>query len=279
MRVRYSFSSRKTGHIKNIRKQRKKFPEITEKIMNDSDILIEVLDARFVKKTKSREIEEFVNKSEKKIIYVINKVDLIEKKDLDEYPKESVFVSCKERGGISELRNRIKIIASQLKKEKVVVGVLGYPNTGKSSLINLLIGKSSAPTSSQAGFTKNLQKLRLARGIVLLDSPGVIPREEYSSIDFKKIARHAQIGARTYSKVKDPEHVIVEIMKEYPGVLEKHYGIDSEGNTEILLEILGRKKSFLKKGGIVEVDKTSRFILRDWQEGKIKIGKQDKESE
>lgn len=61
------------------------------------------------------------------------------------------------------------------------------------------------------------------------------------------------------------------MIKEFPGIFEKFYNISSESNPEILIEKLGRKKGFLKKGGEVDEDKTARIILRDWQEGKIKI--------
>ena len=289
MRPRYSFSSRRTGHLKNIRKQRKKFPSITEKILEEADIIVEVLDARFIHETKNPEIEQAIKSKNKKIIYVLNKSDLINEENIKEFSEKSVLVSCKDRTGISELRNIIKIIASQIKKinkasgfkfkgpkaksniDQVVIGVLGYPNTGKSSLINVLIGRNSAATSSQSGYTKSIQKLKLMEGIVLLDSPGVIPKKEYSSIESVKIAKHAKIGSRTYSNVKNPEQVITEIMREYPELFEKYYKIKAKGNSETLLEELGGKKNFLKKKGVIDTDKTSRFVLKEWQEGKIRI--------
>lgn len=271
MRVRYSFSSRRTGHLKNIKKQRKRFPSITEKILNEADIIIEVLDARFVKDIFNPEIDNFIKSKNKKIIHAINKSDLISLENIEEMPDKSVLISCKDRRGINELRNIIKIVSSQLKKEKIIVGILGYPNTGKSSLINALIRRGSAPVSSQAGYTKSMQKLKLADSIFLLDSPGVIPRKEYSTTEGKKIAGHARIGARTYSNVKDPEHAVVELMGKYPGVLEAYYKIYSNGDSEILLEELGRQKNMLKKGNEVNADQVARLILKEWQEGKIKI--------
>jgi ribosome biogenesis GTPase A len=271
MRPRYSFSSRRTGHIENMRKQRKKFPDIAARIIEEADIILEVLDARFIKETTNPEIEKTILAKNKKIIPVINKADLVKFKTVEEHPNNSIFVSCTERKGIKELRSRIKILASQLKKEKVIVGVLGYPNTGKSTLINSLIGKHSTPTSSQAGYTRNMQKLKLSSGIVLLDSPGVIPKEEYSHTENWKVAQHAKVGARTYSKVKDPEQVIAELMKTESKALEKHYNIQAEGDAEKFIEELGRKKHLFKKGGIVDEDKVSRFILKEWQSGKIKL--------
>jgi len=278
-RPRYSFSSRHTGKIQNIRKQRQKYPSIAEKIIENSDIILEVLDARFPVETRNEEFEEVVKENGKKIIFVLNKSDLVRREKLLRiklFPR--VFVSCTGRHGVKDLRDLIKKEAKKVenpidkdKSGKVTVGVIGYPNTGKSSLINILIGKSSAGTSMQSGFTKNLQKLKLTDDIQLLDSPGVIPEKEYSQSDWEKLARHAKLGARDYSKVKDPDMAVAEIVTEFPKVLEKYYGIKFEGDPELFIEALGKKKGFMKRKGEVDEDKTSRFILREWQTGKIKI--------
>ncbi|MFQ5531782.1 MAG: GTPase, partial [Candidatus Nanoarchaeia archaeon] len=180
--------------------------------------------------------------------------------------------------GIKELRDKIKQTAKKIenptdiKTQKITVGILGYPNTGKSSLINLLIGKKSAGTGAEAGFTKGLQKIKLTPDIVLIDSPGVIPESKYSSSKKEAIAQHTKLGGRSYSQVKNPELSVARIMKEYPGILESFYNLKlrSKRNVEELIEKLGRKKGFLKKGNKVNEDKTARFILKNWQEGKIK---------
>jgi len=273
MRKRYSFSCRKTGQAKdpkNIRKQRPTFPEVVVKVLNDSDIILEVLDSRFISDTQNPELEAEIKRKNKKIIYVINKSDLgLAKQKI--LIKPHVIVSCRERKGIKALRDKIKFTAKLFSKERTTVGVIGYPNTGKSSLINLLIGKKSAPSSSQAGYTKGVQKLKLAPNIMLLDSPGVIPKEEYTTIKSRKLAKHAKIGAKTYTQVKDPEAIIAEFIKEFPGTLEKYYNITTKGNSEYLIEKLGRKLHYLKKGNQVNYDRVSREILKDWQQGKIKI--------
>jgi hypothetical protein len=272
MRKRYSFSTRHSGHIENIRRQKEKYPSLAEKIIQDSDIILEVLDARFIEDTRNKEVEELILKSKKLLFFVINKSDLkkIKRKDL-EGVKPYVLVSCKNRKGTKELRDKIKLFAKKFEKEKVVVGVIGYPNTGKSSLINLLIGKSSAGVGSDAGFTKGIQKLRLSSGIVLLDSPGVIPKKEYSGIQQSAISKHTKVGARSYSQVREPEMIVADLIKDYSNVLEAYYKIDAKGDSEILLEKLGKKLNFLKKGGEIDFDKTARKILKDWQEGRIEI--------
>jgi len=280
MRVRYSFSSRRTGHTENILKQKEKIPDMIKKIVRTSDIILEVLDARFIDETRNAEIEELIKKQGKKLIYVLNKSDLLDKDKIKQIKRKLeienlmpyVFVSSTMRRGRKDLRDRIKIEVKRLEEgyERKQVGVIGYPNTGKSSLINYLTGRGSAPTSARAGFTKGLQKIKLAENLLLLDSPGIIPEKEYSHRELGKIAEHAIIGARGYSEVKDPEFIVNSIMKQYPGVLEKYYNIKSE-DFDDFIEKVGRNKNFLLKGGIVDADRTARFILREWQEGKIKV--------
>lgn len=257
-----------------------KFPALAEKIVEMSDIILEVLDARFIPETRNLELEEKIKKKGKKIIYVFNKSDLI---DIKKAKKEEissldpkVFVSCITRKGGKELRNKIKITSYNVEKpvdkfqNKITVGVIGYPNTGKSSVINFLVGKPAAGIGADAGFTKGIQKVNLTATIVLLDSPGVIPAKEYSSTEVSAFSRHAKVGARSHSQVSNPAVVVSNLVREYPLVFDKFYDISSEGDAEVLIEKLGRKSGFLKKGNEVDEDKTARTILKDWQEGRIR---------
>ena len=258
-----------------MRKQRGKYPELIIKIIQDSDIILEILDARFIEETRNLEIEGEIIKQDKKLIYVLNKSDLLLNPKLKKINlSPSILISCKKRGEIKKLRNLIKISSKKIKKqfeEKIIVGIIGYPNTGKSSLINLLIGKNSAGVGSEAGFTRGIQKLRLDEDIMLLDSPGVIPEEKYSHTEKEKISKQTIAGGRSYSQVKDPELVVAKLILDYPQILEKFYNIQTQGDSEILIEELGRKKGFLKKGGFVDENRTAKFILRDWQTGEIRI--------
>ncbi|MEM4230315.1 MAG: GTPase [Candidatus Pacearchaeota archaeon] len=282
MRVRYSFSCRRTRHIENITKQRPKVPEIAKQVINEADIILEVLDARFIDETRIPELEEEIKKSGKRLIYILNKSDLLsydqikkikEKLNLENL-KPYVFISCSKRKGKKDLKRIINVEAgkTKIKERKIQIGIIGYPNTGKSSLINFLTGRYAVKTSPKAGFTRGIQKIKFSENVIVLDTPGVISEKEYSHLILEKIAKHAKISARTWSEVKEPEFVVAKLMKQYPGVLEKHYNINAEGNSEFLIETLGKKKNWLIKGSEVDIDRTARFILKEWQEGKIKIG-------
>lgn len=275
MRVRYSFSSRRTGHIKNIEKQRAKYPDLLDKLITESDIILQVLDARFIKETRNEIIEKRIKESGRVLINVINKADLADKRQINRNLLEEltpyVFVSCKRRQGKRDLIRYLMTAFKKIKKQdRVNVAVIGYPNTGKSSLINFLTNRASAGTGKEPGFTRGIQKIKLAQGIMLIDSPGVIPREQYSSESQELRLKLAKISVKNYTSVKNPELVVAEIMTSYPGALERFYQIDSKGNSEVLIEEFGKRKRILKKHGIIDTDKTARFILRDWQQGKIK---------
>jgi len=276
VRIRFSFGSRHTGHLENIRKQRVKYPAVMKQVIDMSDIVLQIIDARFIQETRNLAIESDLKEQGKKLIYVCNKADLIDPKEVPssilDSMKPYVFVSAKTKRGASTLRNRIKIEAKRVDigdKKRVHVGVIGYPNAGKSSVINLIARRGTASISKHAGHTKGLQKIRLIEDVLLIDTPGVIPESLYASDDKQKRIRDTKLGARTYSNVRDPEIVVHALMQDHAQKIESFYEIESHADSEVLLEELGRKKKFLSKGGVVDTDRTARLVLRDWQDGKI----------
>jgi hypothetical protein len=277
MRVRYSFSSRHTGTIDNTNKHRIPIPAMVKKVIGISDIVLEVLDARFIEETRNKELERMISELGKKIVFVLNKADLADVPALKQSGKLEelmpyVFVSCRTKAGVRELRTRIKIEAKKIKRERGThIGIIGYPNTGKSSIINVLAGGGHARTAAESGFTKGMQKIRLAKGILLLDTPGVMPEREAPAHKTEHAKKLSFIGVKTFDRAKNPELVVFQLMKAYPRVLEKFYGIEADGDSEKLIEELGKRYKFLAKGGKIDSDRTARMILKDWQFGKIKV--------
>ena len=268
--------SKKTrGKSIHTHKHKNYVSSIINNVIEDADIILEILDSRFIEKTRNFEVEKRVKKLRKVIIYVLNKSDLvnINKTKLNrelEKLKPHVFLSSKERSGYVNLKKVIQIQSKKLKQDSVNIGVVGYPNTGKSSLINFLTGKSAVKTSSEAGYTKGIQKIKFSKGLYLIDTPGIIPISEKSSTSIANLVKHPQIGAVTWDKTPNPDLVVDRLMKEYPGILEKHYGINAKMDLEILIEKLGKKLNYLKKGNLIDEIRTAKKILRDWQEGKIR---------
>ncbi len=263
------------GKSERTNKHRVSVSDIIGGIINEADIVLEILDARFIEKTRNKEIEKRVSELGKILIYIFNKSDLVDiQKIRAEVETENLipnlFISAKEKKGAGFLKKIIKIESRKLKKDTVNIGIIGYPNTGKSSLINFLTGRSGARTSSEAGYTKGIQKLKISKGVYLIDTPGIIPVFEKSSMSRELIAKHAQIGAITWDRTRNPDMIVLKLMQEYPNLLEKYYKINAEGDTEFLIESLGKRLNFLKKGGEVDEMRTAKQILREWQEGKIR---------
>ncbi len=255
-------------------RHRKSVVDIVELVIENSDVILEILDARFIEKTRQPEIEEKIKDLGKKIIRVFNKSDLADLKkiyeniELEEL-KPCVLFSAKERKGALALRKLIKKEAKKSGKDDVTVGIIGYPNVGKSSVANILAGKSSAGVSSESGYTKSFQKIKLAKGIYLIDTPGII-LEEGNPVYSANSIKHSKIGAVAWNKARNPEVAAESIFLENQEALERHYGVSRGKDPEEFLEEAGRKMNFLKKGNLVDEERTARKILRDWQEGKIK---------
>ena len=288
--VQYTYSSHRTRRIDKIRKQRVKYPQVAKNIVDTSDIILEILDARFIEETQNTELEEEIKKQNKKIIYVLNKSDLVKPsklKKITEKLRPYAIVSATNRKGIKDLRDLIKRIAKavdkrekrEILKDKVVfnpdaqnkikVGVIGYPNAGKSSILNVLSGKSAAGVGADAGFTKNIQKIKLSEDIILIDSPGVIPEDQYSLTDKEKIAEHSLFGGKSYTQIKEPDMAVFQLFKRNKDTLNSFYKTNAEDSDE-LIEQVGKQKGVLKKGGEVDEDKAAREILKAWQFGQIK---------
>ena len=242
----------------------KYFWELVYRVIKESDVVLEVLDARLIDETRNVNIERIIAKENKKLIHVVNKIDLADKELVQQKLKEltnPVFVSTKERLGTTILKRRILEIAG---REEVVVGVVGYPNTGKSSVINAITGKKRARTSSTSGFTRGIQKVRASKRIMLLDTPGVIP------MDDQDVIKHCLIGSKNPQQVKEPDFVAVYLIKTLHGRVERHYGVEVGEDAEETLEKITRKMNRFRKGGIPDIDSASRTIIMEWQRGIIK---------
>ncbi len=231
-------------------------------VLQEAEIIIEVLDARMVEETRNIELENKVERLNRRILYVFNKCDLVNKKSLEKLKtglKPSVFISSKDKLGTTILKKKILEMS---RGNSVTVGIVGYPNVGKSSLINALSGKGSARTSSESGYTKGMQKIRVDSKILVLDTPGVLPHKE------KDVLKHSKTGSLSYEKIKDPETAALDLILERKDVIEKYYCVYGDDEDEIL-EKIAIKLRKLRAGGIPNLDGAARALLKDWQTGKI----------
>jgi ribosome biogenesis GTPase A len=247
------------------------FWKIVDDVIEQVDLVLEICDARLPELTRNKRIEYLTKKKRKKLLIVFNKVDLVDEKTINELRKvvkeDFVFVSCKKRFGFARLRKIINFYKGQ--KKEIRVGVVGYPNTGKSSIINALVGRRKALTSSIAGFTKGVQWITDHKGLLLYDTPGVIPIDENDEV------RKAIISAVSPQNIKYVDLVaqkIIEMFLSKKDALEKLYGIQiRDENPEKIIEMIGEKKNYFKKGGGIDINRACVKIINDWQKGRLRL--------
>ncbi len=233
-----------------------------KKVLDQAEIVIEVLDARFVEESRNKELEDKIIALGKKLLFVVNKSDIATKEHITQAKKTlapCVFISSTDKLGTTILKKKILELS---RGKEVIVGVVGYPNVGKSSVINALSGKNAARTSAQSGFTKGLQKVRVDNKIMILDTPGVYPYKE------KDQFRLGKIGAIDAMQLKDPEGVALELLEKETKRIKDHYNL-KENDPEDLLEELAQVLGKLLKGGKPDIELTARTLLKDWQRGEI----------
>ncbi len=248
--------------------------EIVKGIVHGAGIVLEIVDARFPQKSRNMQLEEMVKRAGKKLVIVINKSDLISKRQAERekhgIDERCVFVSAKMRSGVKMLRIEIEKLAQG---NEAKVAVVGYPNTGKSSVINMLKGRRAARTSSTAGFTRGKQFVRISPRIMLIDSPGVIPLNENDQ------TLMALLSSKSSHQLLDLEGTGIDVaeylLREMPEILQAHYNVRASDGEEFL-EKMALSRNRLKKGGKPDLNSAARILIDDFQIGAIKPKNREK---
>ena len=271
--------------------------DVIKRIIVESDVVLEVIDARMIGLSRNEEVENLIKEIGRPMIYVINKSDLVKKEVLREnlgmFGKEKVvFVSNRDKSSykilLYTIRKEFKKYGKRilptddgtsegykfrLPNAEIVVGVLGYPNVGKSSIINGLAHKKKAKVSKKAGTTHGMHWIRVSDDIKIIDSPGVIPLQADDDL------RYGLIGARDIEKIRNLDTVsygiIKMFMKNDKKAFEKYFDIIIDDNEkedfDLIIEKIGKRKGYLQSGGVVDENRVFTNILKSWQDGKLRI--------
>jgi hypothetical protein len=245
------------------------FWKVVLNVLKNSDVIILIADARIPEMTKNREIVKKSDLMNKKIIIVFNKIDLLSKKDIENLEKkypDSFLVSKKDRESIDKLKKYLNKLSEKNLRKSLRVGIVGYPNVGKSTLINLLVPNAKLKVSDISGTTKKTQWIR-SGFLRIIDSPGVIPAGDSAET-------LGLVSGKDAHKIKNPEKTALRIInflnKKNKKILEKFYNTSAENDYDLFLKI-GKKRGYLLKKGEIDEHRTAIKIIEDWQKGKISL--------
>ena len=225
--------------------------------------------------TRSPPVEKYLKteKTHKHLIFILNKVDLVPTWVTQrwvailsaEYPTIAFHASLTHPFGKGSLINLLRQFGKlHTDKKQISVGFIGYPNTGKSSIINTLRSKKVCKVAPIAGETKVWQYVTLMKRIYLIDCPGVVyPSAE---TDTEKVLK----GVVRVELVQNPEDYIVSVLERVkPEYIKKTYKIEEWTDHVDFLEKLSRRSGKLLKKGEPDISTTAKMVLNDWQRGKL----------
>ena len=306
----------------SLESSRRAFDKVFKTVLSSADILLYVLDARDPNGTRSRDIERQItalNGGSKRLILILNKIDLVPPPVLKDWlvylrryfptlplrasnpaPNARTFdhKALTVKGTSETLLRALKTYASgrQLKRS-ITVGVVGYPNVGKSSVINVLTSRlggsgntgsrnnsTACPVGAEAGVTTALREVKIDNKLKLLDSPGIVfpSAAEGEKMTSKKDeqARLILLNAIPPKQISDPIPAVSLLLKRLSSSQESMrklmdvYGLPplmtagEDATTDFLVQV-ARKRGRLGKGGVPNINSAAIAMLMDWRDGRI----------
>ena len=245
------------------------------KVLDSSDVVVEVLDARDPLGTRTWHVEKHLKKNapHKHVILLLNKADLVPSWALKrwlsilskEYPVIAFHASITKpfgKGSLIQVLRQFQHLHAD--KQQISVGFIGYPNVGKSSVINTLRRKRVCPAAPVPGHTKVWQYITLFKKIFLVDCPGVV----YASNDTE-----SDIVLKGVVRVESLEDAVEHIPQVLERCRKQHlintYGIFKWDDHKDFLTQLSRKMGRLLPGNEPDLNSTAKVVLHDWLKGKI----------
>ncbi len=259
------------GHMHKARK------EIIEKL-SAIDVLIEVVDARLPYSSQNPVIAKL--RHNKPTVIVLNKCDLADPEKTQQWQtyytaqKNIKTLACQhnEPQKIQQISNLCRKLVPE--KENAIKAlnamILGIPNVGKSTIINVLAGKNIASTGNEPAVTKRQQKIHIADNIILHDTPGILWPKIANPHSGYRLAISGAIK-NTAMEYEDVGFYAVEFFAQhYPRALQQRYQLNNINNDSVqLLEAIATKRGAKQAGGKINLHKTCEILLHDFRHGSL----------
>eukprot|EP00826_Nyctotherus_ovalis_P030121 TRINITY_DN2392_c0_g3_i10.p1 TRINITY_DN2392_c0_g3~~TRINITY_DN2392_c0_g3_i10.p1 ORF type:complete len:342 (-),score=118.35 TRINITY_DN2392_c0_g3_i10:44-1069(-) len=228
------------------KKTRKEYSEELDAIIEESEVILFVLDARVPFECRSKNFEGRCTNKNKELILILNKSDLVPKQVVKNWRKEL----SKEHPTVSfsSITSNCEDIAAKIRElnKGTRIGIIGYPNTGKKTLLDRL-NKSS------------IENLQLPNKVGT-----ILGKQNPDSLIIKAVADLDDVG--------DPYILVHALLKQIPKEkLLLKYEVPEYRTTQEFLEHVSRSRRLLLKGGVTDYDRTAREVLADWVYGRIQF--------
>ena len=246
------------------------------------DVVIEVVDARLPEASTNPLVHELRRARQRPCLKILNKADLADPAAtaawLGVYAQQpgvtAVAVSCKKAADVAKVVSLCRKLAPHRNDatKPLRLMILGIPNVGKSTLINALAKRRIAAVGDEPAVTKQQQRVDLAGGVTVLDTPGLMwPKIAHDADGFMLAASHA-IGRNAVNDLEVGEFLATLLMRLYPERLAQRYatvvtGLDAVG----LLEAVARRRGAYVKGAGQQPDleKAALVLLQDYRDGAL----------
>ena len=249
------------------------------------DVVVEMLDARIPRSSTNPMLQNILGNKPK--VIALNKIDMADNAKTEQWLEKLknsglpvCKIDCATGKGVKQLISAIQLAANTvidkwLKKDvrnrPVRVMIVGIPNVGKSTLINRLVGKNKVMAADKPGVTRGQQWVTIAKGLELLDTPGVLwPKFEDSSVGFALAATGA-IKEDVFDRQDAVELLLEFMLSKYPEALAAKYAVTlEEGETaQTVMAKIATARGCLKAGGMLDLDKVDQLVLRDFRSGRL----------
>lgn len=263
------------GHMTSARRKAAETMEFT-------DVVIEVLDARAPEASSNPMIRELREHRQRPCLKILNKSDLadpaVTQAWLNFYNKQegvkAVALSCKSATDAAKVPALCAPLAPHRDNthKPLRMMIMGIPNVGKSTLMNMLLKRRVANVGDEPAVTKSQQRHNINDHMTLTDSPGLMwPKIEHHSDGLTLAAIHA-IGRNAVIEEEVAEHLATILLARYPAQLAERFGLDVTGMDGIgVVEAIAKKRGCLLKGkgGAPDLEKASMIFLTEYRAGKL----------